>query len=169
MTGPKKTKAICPRCQVNRWAVDYKEGCFEKITHLSICLFCELKELHKKELDEVKEKYDKEIRELQETVQSLITAISGPLERDVSADTPSYAQATAASLVYTVPRTVPIVEGQGVKAKTKAIKLLPESKKRNEKQKKNTAAETEKGKYSGATANSTGAFRGTTGGVSPSS
>ena len=169
MTGPRQTKAICPRCQVNKWAVDYKEGCFEKITPTSICLFCELKELHKKEIAEVRKKYDQEIRELQETVESLMTAMSGLRENGVSVDTPSYAQVTAASPVATVYRPEPIIEGQGVKAKTKA-KPSPEYQKRKDKQKKNTASGT--GQNSGATGTTdknTGAIRGTCGGVSPHS
>ena len=35
-------KAVCARCKVNKWCVDFKEGCIAKINSDSICLFCEL-------------------------------------------------------------------------------------------------------------------------------
>ena len=38
-------KATCFRCKVNKWCVDFKEGCAANITSRSICLFCELREV----------------------------------------------------------------------------------------------------------------------------
>jgi len=41
MTGPEKLKSICFKCKVNKWIVDFKEGCAAKISATSVCLACE--------------------------------------------------------------------------------------------------------------------------------
>ena len=66
-------KAVCSRCKVNKWCVDFKEGCAANITSKSVCLFCELREKvdsQQKEIEELK----KEIKILsgrKETVNAL--------------------------------------------------------------------------------------------------
>ena len=95
--GAAAVKAVCSRCKVNKWCVDYKEGCIAKINSDSICLFCELKikiesqeekiasqgkeimELKKEIVDLRKEKEsvevdkgNKEITNLKDAVQELI-------------------------------------------------------------------------------------------------
>lgn len=63
---PEKVKAVCSRCKVNKWAVDFKEGCFADITHNSICLFCEMKEEYRKMFSEMKEEYRQELNAVKE-------------------------------------------------------------------------------------------------------
>ena len=41
MTGPVTLKSICFKCKVNKWIVDFKEGCSAKISTTSVCLACE--------------------------------------------------------------------------------------------------------------------------------
>ena len=43
MAGNKelKLKSVCFKCNVNKWIVDYKEGCSSKISRTSVCLSCE--------------------------------------------------------------------------------------------------------------------------------
>ena len=36
-----KLKSVCFKCNVNKWIVDYKEGCSSKISRTSVCLSCE--------------------------------------------------------------------------------------------------------------------------------
>ena len=59
MTEKLKLKHVCPECKVNKWIVDYKEGCASELTRHSICLFCQQgKEIEKlrKENNELKNK-----------------------------------------------------------------------------------------------------------------
>ena len=44
MTGAEKLKSICFKCGVNKWIVDYKEGCAANISRNSTCLFCQMAE-----------------------------------------------------------------------------------------------------------------------------
>ena len=52
-----KLKHTCAECKINKWCVDYKEGCAAELSRLSICLFCqqsrEICKL-KKEIEEMK-------------------------------------------------------------------------------------------------------------------
>ena len=41
MTGPLSLKSICFKCKINKWIVDFKEGCAAKISTTSVCLACE--------------------------------------------------------------------------------------------------------------------------------
>ena len=36
-----KLKSLCYRCHVNKWIVDFEEGCAANITSISVCLACE--------------------------------------------------------------------------------------------------------------------------------
>ncbi|NEQ69830.1 MAG: hypothetical protein F6K21_30930 [Symploca sp. SIO2D2] len=68
---PEKVKAVCSRCNVNKWAVDFKEGCYADISHNSVCLFCEMKEEYRKEVNALKEenkKLKEEINDLKKTI-----------------------------------------------------------------------------------------------------
>ena len=59
MSEKTKLKHLCPECKVNKWIVDYKEGCAADLTRHSICLFCQQgKEIEKlkKENMELKNK-----------------------------------------------------------------------------------------------------------------
>ena len=63
-------KAICARCKINKWCVDFKGGCIAKINSDSICLFCELTE--KFENQEMKiATQEKEILELKKEIADL--------------------------------------------------------------------------------------------------
>ena len=50
-----KLKHVCPECNVNKWIVDFKEGCSADLTRKSICLFCqqgnELEKLRKENME----------------------------------------------------------------------------------------------------------------------
>ena len=55
-------KATCCRCKVNKWCVDFKEGCAANITSKSICLFCELREKiesQQREIEELRKELEK--------------------------------------------------------------------------------------------------------------
>ena len=41
MTGPLILKSVCFKCKINKWIVDFKEGCAAKISTTSVCLACE--------------------------------------------------------------------------------------------------------------------------------
>ena len=59
---PTQLKATCCRCKVNKWCVDFKEGCAANITSRSICLFCELREKiesQQREIGELRKEIEK--------------------------------------------------------------------------------------------------------------
>ena len=59
MTCPEKFKSTCFKCKIQKWAVDFKEGSYSKLSSTSICLSCEqgaLIEAQKKEIDMLKAK-----------------------------------------------------------------------------------------------------------------
>ena len=64
---PEKLKHKCPDCHLNKWIIDYREGCATELTHSSICLFCQ----QAKEIDKVK----KENLELKNHIKELFAAI----------------------------------------------------------------------------------------------
>ena len=64
---PEKLKHKCPNCHLNKWIIDYREGCATELTHNSICLFCQ----QAKEIDKVK----KENLELKNHIKELFAAI----------------------------------------------------------------------------------------------
>lgn len=76
MTGPLVLKSICFRCKVNKWIVDYKEGCAAKISTTSICLACE----HAMKI----EKLEKTMQEKDEMIKNL-TVIAENLGKRVEA------------------------------------------------------------------------------------
>ena len=43
MVGAQKLKSVCFKCNVSKWAVDFKEGCYSELSSKSVCLFCDLK------------------------------------------------------------------------------------------------------------------------------
>ena len=48
MADSKKLKHVCPDCKINKWIIDYKEGCAADLTRQSVCLFCQqAKEIEK--------------------------------------------------------------------------------------------------------------------------
>ena len=63
-----KLKHVCPECKVNKWIVDYKEGCSSDLTRHSICLFCQ----QGKEI----EKLRKENKELKSKIQEIYSLIA---------------------------------------------------------------------------------------------
>ena len=63
-----KLKHICPDCNLNKWVIDYKEGCASELTRSSICLFCQ----QAKEIEKVK----KENQDLKEQIKDIFSAIS---------------------------------------------------------------------------------------------
>ena len=65
----KRLKHLCPNCNINKWCVDYKEGCFGNITRHSVCLFCE----QAKEIEKLK----KENQELKRMMEDIRTQING--------------------------------------------------------------------------------------------
>lgn len=68
MTGAQKLKRVCFKCNVSKWAVDFKEGCYSKLSSTSVCLFCDMK----KEIEELKTKDDEKNR----TIKDLVNQIS---------------------------------------------------------------------------------------------
>ena len=64
---PEKLKHKCPDCHLNKWIIDYKEGCASKLTRSSTCLFCQ----QAKEIDKMK----KENLELKNNIKELFSAI----------------------------------------------------------------------------------------------
>ena len=55
MAEKMKLKHVCPECKINKWIVDFKEGCSADLTRKSICLFCqqgnELEKLRKENME----------------------------------------------------------------------------------------------------------------------
>ena len=72
MPGAEKLKSVCFKCSINKWAVDFKEGCHSKLSTVSVCLSCEqasLIEAQKKEIDRLKireQEKDDKIKKLEE-------------------------------------------------------------------------------------------------------
>ena len=58
--GGLKLKHCCFRCGVNKWIVDYKEGCAADISATSICLFCELAAKIQKQSDKIQKLEERE-------------------------------------------------------------------------------------------------------------
>ena len=63
-----KLKHICPDCNLNKWVIDYKEGCASELTRTSICLFCQ----QAKEIEKVR----KENQDLKKQIKDMFSAIS---------------------------------------------------------------------------------------------
>ena len=51
-----KMKSVCFKCNINKWIVDYKEGCASMVSRTSVCLFCEQAEKIEKLQKSLKEK-----------------------------------------------------------------------------------------------------------------
>ena len=77
MPGAEKLKSVCFKCNVNKWAVDFKEGCHSKLSTTSVCLSCEqasLIEAQKKEIDRLKireQEKDDKIKKLEERISKI--------------------------------------------------------------------------------------------------
>ena len=77
MPGAEKLKSVCFKCSINKWAVDFKEGCHSKLSTVSVCLSCEqasLIEAQKKEIDRLKireQEKDDKIKKLEERVSKM--------------------------------------------------------------------------------------------------
>lgn len=74
MAGPEKLKSLCFKCRVNKWAVDFKEGCHSKLSTTSVCLSCEQAAVivaQKKEIDMLKnrmQEQDDRLKKLEEYI-----------------------------------------------------------------------------------------------------
>lgn len=74
MTGARKLKSVCFKCKVNKWAVDFRKGCYSQLSSLSVCLACEQNEkilLQTKEIELLKTRdseKDKKIEDLEKQV-----------------------------------------------------------------------------------------------------
>ena len=58
--GGLKLKHCCFRCGINKWIVDYKEGCAADISATSICLFCEMAAKIQKQSDKIQKLEEQE-------------------------------------------------------------------------------------------------------------
>lgn len=73
----KKLKHVCPECKVNKWIVDFKEGCYAELTRHSICLFCEkgkeIETLRKENMEMKKENMEmkKKMQEMYALIEDL--------------------------------------------------------------------------------------------------
>ena len=82
MTGPKVLKSVCFKCKINKWVVDFREGCCSKISSMSVCLSCEqaaLIEAQKKEIESLKSREQERegrIRKLEDFVSKIEKMIS---------------------------------------------------------------------------------------------
>ena len=76
-----KLKSVCSKCNINKWAVDYKEGCYDKLSSRSVCLSCEqaaLIETQGKEIERLKareQQRDDKIRKLEDLVRKLVKPV----------------------------------------------------------------------------------------------
>lgn len=82
MPGAEKLKSVCFKCSVNKWAVDFREGCHSKLSTTSVCLSCEqasLIEAQKREIESLKmreQEHDDRIKKLEEHISKLEKLIS---------------------------------------------------------------------------------------------
>ena len=80
--GGEKLKSVCSQCNINKWAVDFKEGSCARISSTSVCLSCEqaaLIEEQKKEIESLKirdQQKEDRIRTLEEYVRKIEKFIS---------------------------------------------------------------------------------------------
>ena len=80
--GGEKLKSVCSKCNINKWAVDFKEGSCSRISSISVCLSCEqaaLIEEQKKEIESLKikdQQKEDRIRTLEEYVRKIEKLIS---------------------------------------------------------------------------------------------
>ena len=80
--GGEKLKSVCSKCNINKWAVDFKEGSCSRISSISVCLSCEqaaLIEEQKKEIESLKikdQQKEDRIRTLEEYVRKIEQLIS---------------------------------------------------------------------------------------------
>ena len=58
-----KLKSLCYRCHVNKWIVDFKEGCAANVSSISVCLVCEQAEKISK-LEKAMREKDIEIKKI---------------------------------------------------------------------------------------------------------
>ena len=76
-----KLKSVCSKCNINKWAVDYREGCYDKLSSRSVCLSCEqaaLIEMQGKEIERLKareQERDDKIRKLEDLVRKLVKPV----------------------------------------------------------------------------------------------
>ena len=77
MPGAEKLKSTCFKCKIQKWAVDFKEGSYSKLSATSVCLSCDqgaLIEAQKKEIDLLKareKENNKRIANLEEYVKKI--------------------------------------------------------------------------------------------------
>ena len=65
-----KLKHVCPECNINKWIVDYKEGCSADLTRHSICLSCQ----QGKEIEKLK-KENLELKNRMQEIYSLLEEV----------------------------------------------------------------------------------------------
>ena len=65
-----KLKSLCYRCHVNKWIVDFKEGCAANISSISVCLACEQAEKISK-LEKAMQEKDIEIKKMKDIISKL--------------------------------------------------------------------------------------------------
>ena len=65
-----KLKSLCYRCHVNKWVVDFKEGCAANISSISVCLACEQAEKISK-LEKAMREKDIEIKKMKDIISKL--------------------------------------------------------------------------------------------------
>ena len=65
-----KLKSLCYRCHVNKWIVDFKEGCAANISSISVCLACKQAEKISK-LEKAMREKDIEIKKMKDIISKL--------------------------------------------------------------------------------------------------
>ena len=76
-----KLKSVCSKCNIKKWAVDYREGCYDKLSSRSVCVSCEqaaLIEMQGKEIERLKareQQRDDKIRKLEDLVRKLVKPV----------------------------------------------------------------------------------------------
>ena len=65
-----KLKSLCARCGINKWIVDFKEGCAANISSRSICLSCEQAEKIEV-LEKAMREKDNEMRKMKDIISKL--------------------------------------------------------------------------------------------------
>ena len=100
MTGAEKLKSLCFKCKINKWAVDFKEGSYSKLSSTSVCLSCQQGELiaaQKKEIDLLKAKnteYTNKIKKLEDSIKKIETALKGGVKNQTGNEASSKNQPT---------------------------------------------------------------------------
>ena len=77
MPGAERLKALCYKCGVNKWIVDFRGACASNISSVSICLSCEQETMIAKKEERI-QKLENELRIVKEIVSKLEKKLEAP-------------------------------------------------------------------------------------------